>query len=602
VYVEKPFTLTAAEATAVIAAAQQAGRTVCAGHQLLFEPVARRLSSSMWLIGRVVHVESYFSFRTVRTSRDGRSILSPVEQLLDILPHPVYTLVEALRANEPGVPAEMTALEVRPEGEVHALLRAGTATGVLVVTLRGRPIESYLRVIGTNGFLRADFVRGALTSLCGPGTSAISIISNPYREAKQIAIGSTRGFASRIFGRKKGYPGLTELAEAFYTSISQGSPPPLSPASILETVRICESVGEALRSAESARERAAEITLKERTRELPPVVQSKGTVLVTGGSGVLGRAVVRELRQHGWPVRSVSRRVPAPSAREAGVEYVTTDLGGALDLSLFDAVTTVVHCAAETAGDRAAHERNTVMATRNLLDAATASGVASFVHISSIAVLQPGGASGSGLDEHSPVDVDNPARGPYVWAKAQAEHDVAAAGRDSKLQVRIIRPGPLVDFGAYEPPGRLGREIGPVFVAVGPRSGRLPLCDIHTAAKVIRAAVSDPHGTPPVINLVEPQAPSRDELLSLWLGKRPDLRSVWLPAWVLAVLSPAARFAQRVLRPRNTPIDIAAAFSSERYDTAVAERVIRGANAGAESSTPSSSTLARSRTAEANLA
>lgn len=577
VYVEKPFTLTAAEAQDVLETARRSGRSVCAGHQLLFEPVARALTGSMNLIGQVVHVESYFSFKTVRKSRDGRSLMSPVEQLLDILPHPVYTLLDALRAGDPDASPEIASLEVRPEGEVHALVRAGATTGVLVVTLRGRPIESYLRVIGTNGFLRADFVRGALTRLPGAGTSAISIVSNPYRESAQILFGSTRGFASRILGKKKGYPGLTELAEAFYESIRQGTPPPLSPSSILETVRICERVGTALRASELARERQAEAELAERARRLPAIDAANGGVLVTGGSGMLGRAVVRDLRGHGWSVRSVSRRVPPPSAREAGVEYVAADLGGSLAASLFAGISTVVHCAAETAGDKTAHERNTIQATRTLLDAAAAAGIRKFLNVSSIAVLKPGGSRT--LDEQSPVDSGNEGRGPYVWAKAAAEEDVARRGPALGVDVRTVRPGPLVDFSAYEPPGRLGRELGPVYVAIGPREGRLPLCDVQTAAQAIRAVVADFPAAPPVINLVEPEAPTRQELLARWLRKRPDLSSVWMPAWVLSMLSPIAKLAQKILRPKATPIDLAAAFASERYDARLAAELIGRAQA-----------------------
>ena len=80
VYVEKPFTLRATEADEVLDAARRAGRLVCAGHQLLYEAPARALAASRSLIGRVVHVESYFSFKTVRKSNDGRSLMSPIDQ------------------------------------------------------------------------------------------------------------------------------------------------------------------------------------------------------------------------------------------------------------------------------------------------------------------------------------------------------------------------------------------------------------------------------------------------------------------------------------------------------------------------------------------
>jgi predicted dehydrogenase/nucleoside-diphosphate-sugar epimerase len=584
VYVEKPFTLQSAEANAVLGAAQLAGRSVCAGHQLLFEAPARGLIASLPMIGRVTHVESYFSFRTVRKSRDGRSLMSPIEQLLDILPHPVYTLLDALWASSTQTTPEVVALEVRPEGEVHAILRAGEATGVLIVTLRGRPIESYLRVVGTNGCLRADFVRGALTKLPGPGTNAISLVFNPYREAKQILFGSTRGFASRILEKSKGYPGMSELIEAFYESIRQGTPPPLSPSSIRQTVAICERVGDALRRAEQELELRAETALAARALELPPINQNKGVIMVTGGSGMLGRAAVVELRRHGWRVRAVSRRVPPPSGRDAGVEYAAADLSQTLDRTLFEGVSTIVHCAAETAGGKEAHEKNTIEATSNLLRTAAQASVRRFIHVSSLAVLKPGRTVGGPLDERTPVDAGNLSRGPYVWGKAEAERGVQEQGTALGVEVRIIRPGPLVDFADYSPPGRLGRELGPRYVAIGSRSSRISLCDVTTAAQVIRVIAEDFKAAPPVVNLVEPTAPTRQELLARWLKERPDLKAIWIPAWVLSVLSPLAKLLQRILLPRSTPVDLAAAFSSERYDTTLAAQLISRARARIHSS------------------
>lgn len=579
IYVEKPFTVRLSEANRVLDAAQKAGRFVCAGHQLLYEAPARALSEALSLIGKVVHVESYFSFKTVRKSSDGRSLMSPIEQLLDILPHPVYTLLDVL-SRQARTPPIVQSLVVRPEGEVHAIMQAGEATAVLVVTLRGRPIDSYLKVIGTNGSLRADFVRGHLTKLAGPGTSAVGVLSNPYREALQIFIGSTRGFASRILNKRKGYPGLAELIEAFYTAVREGGTPPLAPDSIRETVGLCERIGEKLHEANAAFEARAGVELAARTAVLPPVDQGKGLVLVTGGSGLLGRAVVRELRDRGWPVKSLGRRLPPPSEREPGIEYVQADLGGDVDKEVLCGVETIIHCAAETAGGKEAHERNSINATRNLLRSAAEAGIRRFVHISSVAVLKTGKEMGGPLTEHTPVDIGNLGRGPYVWGKAEAERIVTELGPSLGLTVRIIRPGPLVDFTNYEPPGRLGRELGPLYVAVGPKSSRIALCDVKTAAQVVRATVQDIDAAPPILNLVEPEAPTREELLARWLEKRPDLKALWLPGFVLSLVSPVLSLLQRLLLRSKAPIDVAAAFASERYDTMLAAEMVRRARVG----------------------
>jgi predicted dehydrogenase/nucleoside-diphosphate-sugar epimerase len=581
VYVEKPFTLTSADARDVLEAARAAGRLVCPGHQLLSEKPARLLAEARGLIGSVVHVESYFSFRTVRKSTDGRSPMSPVEQLLDILPHPVYTLLDQLRASAPTSAPEVVSVDVRAEGEVRAVLRAGDVSAMLVVTLRGRPVESYLRVVGTNGSLRADFVRGALINLAGPATSVIALMMNPVREGTQIVIRSAKGFARRIRERNKGYPGLNELFESFYRAIRDGDTTPHTHESILDTVRACEQVADALRMASAARERQAEADLTAREKTLPAIDRARGVVLVTGATGTLGRAVVADLRANGWAVRGTGRRVPPPSLREAGIEYVAADLGEEIRPDLFAGVSTIVHCAAETAGGKDAHDRNTVAATAALLRQAAASGVKRFLHVSSIAVLKTSKAVGGPVNEQTPVDYD-PARGPYVWAKATAERDVVENGPALGLTVRVIRPGPLVDFRAFQPPGRLGRELGPIFLGIGPRKGGLSLCDVSAAAMVIRSTVEHFDAAPPLLNLVEPVAPTRVELLERFRRDRPDLRAMWLPAWVLGMLSPVAMLAQRVLLKSKNPVNVAAAFSSERYDTALAAQAFERAHGGAK--------------------
>jgi hypothetical protein len=64
-----------------------------------------------------------------------------------------------------------TSLEVSANGWVRGLFQGGGVAGNLVVTLQGRPVESYVRAVGTNGCLLADFVRGTAVTLPGPGTS-----------------------------------------------------------------------------------------------------------------------------------------------------------------------------------------------------------------------------------------------------------------------------------------------------------------------------------------------------------------------------------------------------------------------------------------------
>jgi predicted dehydrogenase/nucleoside-diphosphate-sugar epimerase len=577
VYVEKPFTPTVREADALLSMAAARSVIVCPGHQYLFERPAVLTRDLLPGIGRLVHVESFFSFNMVRRT------ITRADQAKDILPHAVYPLVEQLRLGSglPHEPIEVKGLDVRPSGDIYALLALGSVTGVLSVTLNGRPIEQYQQLVGTNGSLRADYITGAVTRLTGTGVGP-GVLLTPYRRAFQTLSGATVGFSKLIFGRRTSYPGLTELLRAFYASARSGGASPLTPRSILDTVDLCEQIGRSLDAAEQVVEEQAETKLNAATAALPPVDGKRGTVFVTGGTGLLGRKVADELRHAGFAVRVGARRLPRVSVRLPGVQYCTVDLARGLEAGVLDGVGLVVHCAAETAGGKDDHVRNSINASRHVVEASALAGVPRVIHVSSLAVLKPGHQVGGGpLSESSPLDAGNLERGPYVWGKAESEVLVQRLSREAGIDVKVVRPGPLVDYAAFHPPGRLGRELGPWFVAIGGKQTPLSVCDVGTAARVIRSFAEDFDAAPALVNLVESPPPTRRELMDRYLAIRPDLKARWFPAILLRLLNGPAKLAQRLLLGSAKPVDVYAAFASERYDTTVAGRVIAKAGPSA---------------------
>jgi uncharacterized protein YbjT (DUF2867 family) len=96
------------------------------------------------------------------------------------------------------------------------------------------------------------------------------------------------------------------------------------------------------------------------------------TILVTGGTGTLGRHVVQRLRDAGCDVRVLSRRSHPP---EDGVEFVTGDLatGEGIEAAVAG-VGTVVHCAGSSKGDEGK--------ALNLVGAASRGGVRHLAYIS----------------------------------------------------------------------------------------------------------------------------------------------------------------------------------------------------------------------------
>jgi uncharacterized protein YbjT (DUF2867 family) len=112
------------------------------------------------------------------------------------------------------------------------------------------------------------------------------------------------------------------------------------------------------------------------------------TILITGGTGVLGRVVGRQLRHAGRPMRVLSRRTRSSAADVssaadggAGVEWAVADLatGTGLDAAM-DGVTTVIHCASD-----GRHPGADVSAAAHLVNAAR-TGRPHLVYISIVGV------------------------------------------------------------------------------------------------------------------------------------------------------------------------------------------------------------------------
>lgn len=168
------------------------------------------------------------------------------------------------------------------------------------------------------------------------------------------------------------------------------------------------------------------------------------TFLVTGGSGFLGRALIKRLAQ--LPGCSVVAPLRTLSTNfGAGVRSLPlTSLNGANDWSaaLVD-VNVVIHAAARvhvmkdtTADPLIAFREVNVEATLNLARQAAASGAKRFIFISSIKVNGEGTASGTAYSaDDLPAPID-----PYGISKFEAEQGLKVLAADTGMEVVIIRP------------------------------------------------------------------------------------------------------------------------------------------------------------------
>jgi len=216
-------------------------------------------------------------------------------------------------------------------------------------------------------------------------------------------------------------------------------------------------------------------------------------VLVTGGTGFVGTAVLHELRARDVDVRALVRDTRgAERVTTWGVEPAFGDVTDAASvLAAARGCTHVVQLVAIIRGRRADFERVMVGGTRNVIAAARTAGAARLVHMSAL-----------GVDERTRTLT------PYFAAKWQMEQDVGASG----LEHVVFRPSFVFGRGGLLPTLVRQVRLSPVVTIIGSGRQHLQPVWVDDVAAHLVAALEHPAAANRTFELGGPDVVTWDEL------------------------------------------------------------------------------------------
>ncbi|MCF8070033.1 MAG: NAD-dependent epimerase/dehydratase family protein [Desulfobacterales bacterium] len=165
---------------------------------------------------------------------------------------------------------------------------------------------------------------------------------------------------------------------------------------------------------------------------------SEKNILVTGGGGFLGNAIVKKLVERGDNVRSFSRG-HYDSLEKAGVEQFHGDISNKpAVVAASKNVDIIFHTAAKPGvwGKYADFYETNVVGTQNIIDACKINDIPYLIHTSSPSVIFDG-TDMEGVDESVPYPKTYHCD--YPKTKAMAEKSVLEAAKDG-LKTIILRP------------------------------------------------------------------------------------------------------------------------------------------------------------------
>ena len=573
VFVEKPMATNEQECDLMIQKAAALERILSVNHSAKFDPTVEKAKMLVekGAIGDVLSVDYFRS--SVYPPYQGGPLPPPYRQpgypYRDIGVHALY-LMEAFLGEIRNVQTHYSATGSDPQlvfDEWSALVECERGTGQFRLSWAGRPIQHVLWIHGTRGNILLDLYLGScVTSKKLPVPKPVEAILNAFTSASwsivQVIANSIRVATKQL------RPGadIHRSVTSFYSALSAGCSPPILPSEGKRMVRWVEKTAQ---QADGQVPRAGESHLDHK----------QASILVTGSTGFLGRALLDRLLAKGERVRVLVRRNSiARVGNHPSLEVFTGDLGDpeAVDRAVHG-VSVVFHVGAATGGSLEDYECGTIWGTKNVVDSCLRHRVGRLVYVSSLSVLQYASlSSDKALDESSTLEPFPKKRGHYADSKLEAEQIVKEAVQTKGLDAVILRPGSIFGPGAENVPPYGIVAVGKHWIVMGNGKTLLPLVYIDDVVDALMLSAECREAAGRVIQLVDPNQIDQEEYLRFCSAKNPQIRVHRAPMSFLYLAAIALESLGRIVH-KNVPLTVYRLRSIKprvRFDSSAAQKIL----------------------------
>ncbi len=543
VFIEKPMALSAAQCDELDAMAASRGLRLAVNHNFLFLPAYEKLRREArdGTLGKPtrISINWLFPFALVKTGPFNNWILrKPENMFLELGPHLIAFMIDLMGPLDRLLVDVAHPLDLPGGNRVYRYWRVmgdrdGTTVDLTLSILPGfgdRSITVYAH--GANArcdYGRNVYYRDEPTRYDSRTDDVLSML----RVAAQIAVMSCMNFFKATAGTLLKKPSANPYGECIERSIRAFYRPDTEPPDErltgrfgAEVVRSCEAIVQQP-PYEPAENAQAEWTVK------PPL--RTPTVLVIGGTGFIGKYLVKVLVARGYGVRVVTRGMSAGQLALAGlpVELVAGELTDPLFIDdALAGISVVFHLAKAAGSNWADYYRDDVLVTRNIAERALAKGIKRFIYTGTIDSYYSADAN-SVITGDTPLDPQIEKRNHYGRSKAACEALLMDLHRQRDFPLVIVRPGIVVGKEFTPAHWGVGMFKSPTSVQFwGSGDSKLPLVLVEDVAEALVLAM-EKEGIEgqTFIATDEPLLTARDyaEIVSRESGTR--VRALPTPIW-----------------------------------------------------------------------